>query len=216
MLKLHGYFRSGTSHRVRIALELKGRAWENLPVHLLKAEQRAAGYLARNPQGLVPTLEDDGATLTQSLAIVEYLEERWPEPPLLPPDPAGRARVRSLALAVACDIHPLNNLRVLLHLKGLGLDREARDGWCRHWITEGFAALERRLASEPETGRFCHGDTVTMADLCLVPQVVSSERWQMDLAPYPTIRRIHDACMTLQPFRDAMPANQPDAEPGLG
>jgi maleylacetoacetate isomerase len=212
VLRLHGYFRSGTSHRVRIALNLKGLACETLPVHLLKGEQQAPAYLARNPQGLVPTLEDGSVVLTQSLAIIEYLDEGWPEPPLLPSDPVARARVRALALAIACDIHPLNNLRVLLHLKGLGLDRPARDAWCRHWIGEGFAALERRLAGEAETGRFCHGDAPTLADVCLVPQVVSAERFSLDLAAYPTIRRIHAACMTLEAFIAAMPARQPDAE----
>jgi maleylpyruvate isomerase len=212
MLRFHGYFRSGTSHRVRIALNLKGLAYETVPVHLLRGEQQAPAYLARNPQGLVPTLEDESVVLTQSLAIIEYLDERWPKPPLLPSDPVARARVRALALAIACDIHPLNNLRVLLHLKGLGLDRAARDAWCRHWIGVGFVALERRLAGEAETGRFCHGDAPTLADVCLVPQVVSAERFSLDLAPYPTIRRIHAACMTLDPFVAAMPARQPDAE----
>ena len=212
-MRLHTYFRSGTSHRVRIALNLKGLAYEQVPVHLVKGEQRRADYLALNPQGLLPLLEDGKVRIGQSLAIIEYLERIYPEPPLLPADPAGEARVRSLALICACDMHPLNNLRVLKYLKHpLGLDQAARDAWCRHWMEEGFAALEARLAAEPETGRFCHGDRPSLADVCLVPQVVSSARWATDLSPYPTVRRIHEACMELEPFVRAMPANQPDAE----
>ena len=212
-MRLYTYFRSGTSHRVRIALNLKGLAYESIPVHLLKGEQRQAAYLALNPQGLLPLLEDGEVRISQSLAIIEYLERTHPEPPLLPADPAGEARVRSLALTCAGDMHPLNNLRVLRYLKDpLGLDQAARDTWCRHWMEEGFAALERRLASEPETGRFCHGDRPTLADVCLVPQVVSSQRWGTDLGPYPTVRRIHETCMELEAFIAAMPANQPDAE----
>jgi maleylpyruvate isomerase len=211
-MRLHTYFRSGTSHRVRIALNLKGLAHEQVPVHLVKGEQRRAGYLALNPQGLLPLLEDGKARISQSLAIIEYLERIHPEPPLLPADPAGEARVRSLALVCACDMHPLNNLRVLKYLKHpLGLDQAARDAWCRHWMEEGFAALEARLAAEPETDRFCHGDAPTMADVCLVPQVVSAQRWATDLTPYPTVRRIFDACLELDAFVRAMPANQPDA-----
>lgn len=212
-MRLYTYFRSGTSHRVRIALSLKGIACEQVPVHLLKGEQRQGEYLALNAQGLLPLLVDGEARISQSLAIIEYLERTHPEPPLLPPDAVGQARVRSLALICACEMHPLNNLRVLKHLKSaLGLDQAARDAWCRHWMEEGFAALERRLASEPETGRFCHGDRPSMADICLVPQVVSSQRWGTDLGPYPTVRRIHEACMGLEAFVAAMPANQPDAE----
>ena len=212
-MRLYTYFRSGTSHRVRIALNLKGLAYEPVYVHLVKGEQQQEPYLAVNPQGLLPLLEDDGARVSQSLAIIEYLDEAHPEPPLLPKDPAGRARVRSLALICACEMHPLNNLRVLQYLsRTLGLDQAARDAWCRHWMEEGFAALERRLAGEAETGRFCHGDQPTMADICLVPQVVSSARWGTDLGPYPTVRRIHEACLALEPFVRAMPANQPDAE----
>jgi maleylacetoacetate isomerase len=212
-MRLYTYFRSGTSHRVRIALNLKGLAYEAVPVHLLKGEQRQAGYLALNPQGLLPLLEDGEVRISQSLAIIEYLERTHPEPPLLPADPAGEARVRSLALACACEMHPLTNLRVLRYLKDpLGLDQAARDAWCRHWTEEGFAALERRLASEPGAGRFCHGDTPTLADICLVPQIVSSQRWGTDLGPYPTVRRIHETCMELESFVAAMPANQPDAE----
>ena len=166
-----------------------------------------------NPQGLLPLLEDGAVRISQSLAIIEYLDRTRPEPPLLPDDAAGAARVRSLALICACEMHPLNNLRVLQHLKStLGLDQDARDAWCRHWMEEGLAALERRLAGEADTGRFCHGDHPSLADMCLVPQVVSASRWQTDLGPYPTVRRIHDACMELEPFVRAMPASQPDAE----
>lgn len=211
-MRLFTYFRSGTSHRVRIALNLKGLAYEQVPVHLVKGEQRQEGYLALNPQGLLPLLEDGPVRISQSLAIIEYLERTHPEPPLLPEDPVGEARVRSLALICACEMHPLNNLRVLKYLQHpLGLDQATRDAWCRHWMAEGFAALERRLASEPETGRFCHGDRPTLADVCLVPQVVSSQRWGTDLGPYPTVRRIHDACLEIEAFVRAMPANQPDA-----
>ena len=212
-MRLYTYFRSGTSHRVRIALNLKGLAYKSVPVHLLKGEQRQADYRALNPQGLLPLLDDGDVRVSQSLAIIEYLDRTRPDPPLLPADPAGQARVRSLALTIACEMHPLANLRVLRYLKApLGLDQPTRDAWCRHWMEEGFAALERRLASEPGTGRFCHGDTPTLADVCLVPQVVSAERWATDLGPYPTVRRIHDACMDLDAFVRAMPANQPDAE----
>jgi maleylpyruvate isomerase len=213
MLRLYTYFRSGTSHRVRIALNLKGLACEQVHVHLLKGEQRQEPYRDLNPQGLLPLLEDGEVRISQSLAIIEYLERIQPEPPLLPAEPVGQARVRSLALICACEMHPLNNLRVLKYLKDpLGLDQSARDAWCRHWMTEGFRALERRLATEPETGRFCHGDRPTMADVCLVPQVVSAQRWNTDLKPYPVVCRIHDACLELDAFIAAMPANQPDAE----
>jgi maleylpyruvate isomerase len=213
MLVLHSYFRSSTSHRVRIALNFKGLGYDSVFVHLRKGEQRQDAYLALNPQGLVSTLEDGATRLTQSLAIIEYLERIRPEPPLLPDDPVAQARVRSLALICACEMHPLNNLRVLRYLETtLGIEQAARDAWCRHWIAEGFAALERRLASEPQTARFCHGDAPTLADVCLAPQVVSSQRWNMDLTPYATIRRIHEGCMELEAFRQAMPERQPDAE----
>jgi maleylpyruvate isomerase len=213
MIRLYTYFRSGTSHRVRIALNLKGLTYEQVPVHLVKGEQQQEPYRTLNPQGLLPLLEDGAARVSQSLAIIDYLERTHPEPRLLLEDAAGEARVRSLALICACEMHPLNNLRVLKYLKNpLGLDQAARDAWCRHWMEEGFAALERRLTGELETGRFCHGDRPTAADVCIVPQVVSSARWGTDLGPYPTVRRIHDACMELEAFARAMPANQPDAE----
>ena len=213
MMKLHNYFRSSTSFRVRIALNMKGLTYDYLTYRLLKGEQRAPGYLALNPQGGVPSLElDGGRVLTQSMAILEYLEEAYPEPPLLPRDPLARARVRALALAVACDIHPLNNLRVLQRLRGLGQDDAGVADWFRHWVAVEFAALETRLAGEPETGRFCHGDSPTLADLCLVPQVVNNARFECDMAPYPTIRRIHETCMELEAFQKARPMEQPDAE----
>jgi maleylpyruvate isomerase len=213
MIKLYNYFRSSTSYRVRIALNLKGLDYDYRPIHLRKGEQRGAAYLALNPQGGVPALElDDGRVLTQSMAILEYLEETHPEPPLLPAEPSARARVRSLAFAVACDIHPLNNLRVLERLRALGQDEAGVAAWFRHWVAVEFAALEERLASEPETGRFCHGDVPTLADLCLVPQVVNGQRFDCDMAPYPTIGRIHEACMALDAFQRALPKRQPDAE----
>jgi maleylpyruvate isomerase len=210
---LHGYFRSSTAFRVRIALNLKGVAYDQTFRHLRKGEQRAPDYLKLNPQGLVPTLEMDGQTLTQSLAIIEYLDETHPTPALLPKDVLGRARVRSLAYAVALEIHPINNLRVLEDLKTrFGADDAAAAGWFRHWVAETFGALETRLASEPQTGKFCHGDTPGLADLCLVPQVINNTRFNVDMAPYPTISRIHAACLEMEAFKAALPANQPDAE----
>ncbi|NIA70090.1 maleylacetoacetate isomerase [Pelagibius litoralis] len=218
-MKLHNYFRSSTSYRVRIALALKGLPYEYVSYHLREGEQRGESYLSINPQGLVPTLELDGegvetgALLPQSMAILEYLDEAYPEPPLLPQGPLERARVRSLAYAVACDIHPLNNLRVLNYLVGpLGQDRKVQGEWFRHWVAVEFAALEQRLADEPQTGRFCHGDSPGLADLCLVPQVVNGRRFDCDMTPYPTIRRIHEACMEISAFVEAAPDRQPDTE----
>lgn len=214
MLRLYDYFRSSAAYRVRIALNLKGLDYEHVGVHLVKDGGRhlAPDYARLNPQRLVPALDDDDLFLTQSLAILEYLEEVRPKPPLLPEDPPGRARVRALALAVACEIHPLNNLRVLKYLTGpLGLDEAAKTTWYRHWITEGFAAIEVRLAREPSTGRFCHGDRPGLADACLVPQVFNARRFEVDLTPYPTIRRIDQACQALPAFERAHPENQPDA-----
>ncbi|MCE8023899.1 maleylacetoacetate isomerase [Billgrantia aerodenitrificans] len=213
MTKLYGYFRSSAAYRVRIALNLKGLDYAQVPVNLVKGEQRDEANLARNPQGLVPILEtDEGVQLSQSLAICEYLEERHPEPALLPADPEGRARVRSLAQLVACEIHPLNNLKVLKYLvHELKLDEAAKLAWYRHWIAEGFTALEARLAGEPATGEFCHGDSPTLADLCLVPQVFNAERFECDLSAYPTIRRIAERCRALDAFAKAAPGAQPDA-----
>lgn len=214
-MKLYDYFRSSAAYRVRIALNLKGiEPDERTFVHLRIGSQRAQDYLALNPQGLVPALAlDDGSVLTQSLAIVEYLDETHREPPLLPPDPAGRARVRAIALSIACEIHPLNNLRVLNYLIGtLGVSREQKDGWYRYWIDVGFEALEKTLARDGATGRFCHGDTPTLADVCLVPQMANARRFEIDLSPYPTLIRIESACNALPAFAAAAPARQPDAE----
>ena len=213
-MKLYSYWRSSAAWRVRIALNLKGMEWETSPVHLVRdgGEQRKPDYLSVNPQGLVPVLQDGDISLTQSLAIIEYLEERQPEPPLLPADAAGRARVRSLAQLVACDIHPLNNLRVLQYLTGQGgFDEAARDRWYRHWIACGFEALEQRLVEEPGTGRFCHGDRPGLADCCLVPQVYNARRFDCDLQPFPSILRIDAACSELEAFAAAAPERQPDA-----
>ena len=212
-MKLYGYFRSSASYRVRIALALKGLDYELQPVHLRRNEQRAPEFLERNPQGLVPALADGDAVLTQSLAIIEYLEERYPEPPLLPAGPADRARVRALAQIVACDVHPINNLRVLQYLeKDLGVDEDARAAWARHWIDGGFAAVEAMLRDDPRTGDHCFGDRPTLADVCLVPQVFNSRRFDVDMARYPTLARINENCMRLPAFADQAPERQPDAE----
>jgi maleylacetoacetate isomerase len=213
-MKLYDYFRSSAAYRVRIALNLKGVAPERAFVHLRKGDQRDDEYLSLNPQGLVPSLvTDDGDVLTQSVAILEWLDETFPTPPILPRDPAGRARVRSLALAIACDIHPLDNLRVLNYLTGtLGVTDEQKNGWYKYWIDVGFEAVETRLAREAATGRFCHGDTPTIADICLVPQMANARRIEFDFAPYPTLVRIEAACLALPAFAAAAPARQPDAE----
>lgn len=213
-MKLHGYFRSSAAYRVRIALGLKGLPYEYLSVHIAKGRQFDAPFTAINPQSLVPVLEeDDGRLLTQSLAIIEYLEETRPEPALLPATPEGRHRVRSLALLVACEIHPLNNLRVLKYLTDvLQVTEVQKLAWYAHWVATGLEALERRLAAEPQTGVFCHGDVPGLADICLVPQLANARRFSVDLAPYPTLRRIDAACAALSAFEAALPANQPDAE----
>ena len=211
-MKLYDYFRSSAAYRVRIALNLKGVAPERAPVHLRRGAQRADDYLAMNPQGLVPSLVTDaGDVLTQSLAIIEWLEETHPQPALLPSDAAGRARVRSLALAIACDIHPLNNLRVLQHLQKLGIDQAGRDAWYAHWIDAGFSAIEPQLAARG-TGRFCFGDSPTIADVFLVPQVANAGRVNLPMDPYPRIRAINAACLALPAFDSAQPSRQPDAE----
>ena len=195
-MKLYGYFRSSAAFRLRLALNLKQLDYDNEFVHLRRGEQAAPEFLQVNPQGLVPALEVDGHTLIQSLPIIEYLDETHPEPPLLPPDAAGRARVRALAAIVACDIHPLNNLRVLRYLhRTLGHYEDAIGAWYNHWIAAGFTAFEQLLASDRQTGRFCHGDRPGLADIALVPQVVNAERYRLDLAPYPTITRIFHTCM---------------------
>ena len=214
-MKLYDYFRSSAAYRVRIALNLKGVVPdERTFVHLRMGSQRAQDYLALNPQGLVPALAlDDGEVLTQSLAIIEYLDETHPEPPLLPVAPPARARVRGIALAIACEIHPLNNLRVLNYLIGtLGVAREQKDGWYKYWVDVGFEALEKKLSQERETGVFCHGNAPTLADVCLVPQIANARRFNIDLSPYPTLTRIEAACLALPAFAGAAPERQPDAE----
>lgn len=213
-MKLYGYFRSSAAFRVRIALNVKGLGYDQAFIHLRKNDQRSADYLRLNPQGLVPTLIDDGPALTQSLAIIEYLEETRPAPPLLPRDPSGRARVRSLAEAVACDIHPIDNLRVLRYLAhDMKQDEAAVERWFNHWIATGFEGIEKTLASDGKAGRFCHGDTPGLADICLVPQVFNARRYpSFDLKPYPSIMRIFDECMKLEAFQRAVPEKQPDAE----
>ena len=213
-MKLYDYFRSSAAYRVRIALNLKGVAPERV-VRASAPRRAARRRLPRlNPQGLVPALvTDEGDVLTQSLAIIEWLDETHPQPPLLPADAAGRARVRSLAQAIACDIHPLNNLRVLNYLTGtLGATDAQKDGWYRYWCDVGLEALETRLARERSTGAFCHGDAPTLADVCLVPQLANARRVDLDLAPYPTLLRIEAACAALPAFANAAPARQPDAE----
>jgi len=211
---LHNYFRSSTSYRVRIALALKGIAYDYRAYHLRKGDNRSQAYLRLNPQGLVPALEwTDGRIYTQSLAIIEMLDEVVPEPALLPRDVAARARVRSLAQMIACDIHPINNLRVLGELRRrFGADDAAIADWFGHWVRETFAPLEARLASEPETGTFCHGETPGLADISLVAQVANNARFNVEMAPYPTISRIHQACMALPAFVSAAPQQQSDAE----
>ncbi len=213
-MRLYDYFRSSAAYRVRIALNLKGLAPERTFVHLRHGAQRAEEYLELNPQGLVPVLAlDDGTMLAQSLAILEYLEETHPAPALLPADPAARARVRAIALAIACEIHPLDNLRVLLYLKNtLGVAEEQKNAWYKYWIDVGFEALETQLARESATGRYCHGDAPTLADVCLVPQLANARRFGIDLAPYPTLMRVDAACNALPAFAAAAPAKQPDAE----
>ncbi|WP_329741608.1 maleylacetoacetate isomerase [Dyella sp. A6] len=218
-LVLYGYWRSSAAYRVRIALNLKGLAWEGRPVHLVRdgGEQHAPDYAALNPQELVPSLRDGARTFTQSLAIMEYLEEMYPETPLLPSDARSRARVRALAQAVACDIHPLGNLRVLQQLRAaFGAQDEQVTAWMQHWIATGFGALETMLARDPATGRYCHGDTPGLADACLVPQCYNARRWGLPMDDYPTIRRIDEACGALEAFRAAVPEAQADAPKSEG
>ncbi len=208
---LYGYFRSSAAYRVRIALNLKGLAYRQAPVSLVKAEQRSADFLALNPQGLVPALQDGDLLLTQSLAICEYLDDAYPDTmQLLPADPVLRARARAFAQAIACDIHPVNNLRILNYLKTeLGQDEAARNTWYRHWVQEGFAALEQQLAAG--AGQYCFGDTVTLADVCLLPQVFNAQRFNVDMAPYPRLAAIAESLAAIPAFADAHPSCQPDA-----
>jgi maleylpyruvate isomerase len=215
VLQLYTYFRSSAAFRVRIALNLKGLSYQGIPLHLLRGggEQHSAAFEQRNPLRLVPVLLDDSLTLTQSLAIIEYLEDTHPLPALLPPGAAARAQVRALALSIACDIHPLNNLRVLRYLKSpLGIEDEARNEWSRHWIEVGFSAIEHMLREGGTSGSCCYGDRPTLADCCLVPQVFNAQRVECQLARWPTILRIHEHCMQLPAFQLAAPAAQRDAE----
>jgi len=214
-MKLYTFFRSSASYRVRIALNLKGLAYEHVPIHLRRGggEQFSPDYKSKNPQALVPTLEDGGRVLTQSLAIIEYLEERYPAPPLLPKDPAARATVRAMALAIACEIHPIQNLRVLSYLRSELRQPEAEaNRWAQHWIGLGFAALEQMVLAAPQRGKFCFGDAPSLADVCLVPQVANARRFGCDLSAYPTLVGIDAHCATLPAFAQAAPENQPDAE----
>ncbi len=211
---LHDYWRSSAAFRVRIALALKGIEPGRRYVHLRKGEQRAPGHLAKHPLGLVPVLEDGATTLTQSLAILEYLEETHPKPPLLPAKPDERAWVRAVALAVACEIHPLNNLRVLRYLeRELQADEAARGRWYAHWVAEGLGAIERMLAARPGPGPFCLGATPTIADACLVPQVFNAWRFKVPVEPYPLVGAVVEACLALPAFDASRPERQPDAEP---
>jgi maleylpyruvate isomerase len=211
-VKLYGYFRSSAAYRVRIALNLKGVAHEHAFIHLLRdgGRQRAPEYLARNPQGLVPALElDGGDVLTQSLAIIEYLDESYPDPPLVPGDAVSRARVRAIAQAVACDIHPLNNLRVLKYIRhDMNQSKEAVDVWYRHWIETGFAAIETMIGEDG----YCIGGQVTLADVCLMPQIFNARRYEIDLSPYPGIGKVEAVCGAIPAFAAAHPDRQPDAE----
>ena len=213
MMKLYGFFRSSAAFRVRIALNLKGLDYEQAAIHLRRGEQRAPDYLKLNPQALVPALIDGERVLTQSLATIEYLDELHPAVPLLPATPEGRARVRALAQIIACEIHPLGNLRVLQYLaKELKQDEPAVQRWFNHWIALGFGAFEGLIAGHPDTGAFCHGDRPGLADICLVPQVFNAKRYDLDLSAYPTLMRIFAACMKLPAFDRAQPDKQPDAE----
>lgn len=214
-MKLYTFFRSSASYRVRIALNLKGLDYEQLPIHLRRGggEQWTSAYKAINPQALVPTLEDGGRLFTQSLAIVEYLEERYPNPPLLPSDPPGRATVRGMALAIACEIHPLQNLRVLNYLREelKQAEREV-NRWAQHWITLGLTALEELVISVPNRGKFCFGDAASLADVFLVPQLYNARRFGCDLAGCPNLTQIEAHCGTVPAFAKALPESQPDAE----
>ncbi len=213
-MKLYSAWRSSASFRVRIALNLKGLAYDYVPVHLVKGEQFAADFRALNPAELVPVLQlDDGTVLTQSLAIIEYLEQTHPQPPLLPPAAVERAYVRAVAFAIACEIHPLNNLRVLRYLaRDLGLSEPARDGWYRHWVEQGLAQVEALLVAQGRSGLHVLGDAVTLGDVLIVPQIFNARRFDCRLDHVPTVMRIFDACMRLAAFIDAQPLKQPDAE----
>jgi maleylpyruvate isomerase len=211
-MKLYTFFRSGTSHRLRIALNLKGIPYEHEAVDLRREGHLTPQYKAVNPQQLVPALDVGGRILTQTPAIIEWLEERHPSPPLLPKDPDQRARVRTLAAIVGCDVHPVNNRRILETLrKDFGADEDAISRWCGRWITEGFDALEALISEDVARGRFCTGDAPTLADVYLVPQVESARRFRLDMSRWPTLMSIDQACGELDAFHRAAPANQPDA-----
>jgi maleylacetoacetate isomerase len=218
-LRLHTYWRSSAAYRVRIVLACKDLPYESVPRHLLRdgGEQRRRDYLALNPQGLVPALEHDGFVVAQSLAICEYLEECFPEPPLLPAGPRERALVRAMGLAIACDIHPLNNLRVQQYLRdATGQDEAAISRWVRHWIAEGLGALETLVGRHSGDGRYCFGASVTLADACLVPQLYNARRAGLDLAPWPRLAAVASHLESLSAFVAAHPEVQPDAPPGGG
>lgn len=211
-MKLYGYFRSSASYRARIALNLKGLKYEYAAVNLLEDETESEQYRRINPQAIVPALEDQGVIIPQSLAICEYLEERFPTPPILPRDPAGRARVRAITLNIACEIHPLANRRTQVYLgEHFKIGENQLGEWSRHWIGLNFSAIEQMLKDSRATGRFCHGDAPTVADIFLVPQVFNAGRVKLDLAPYPAIRRINEECLKLEAFAAAHPERQPDA-----
>ncbi len=211
-MKLYNYFRSSASFRVRIALNLKGLDFDYIPVHIARGDHKTGPFSAISPDMLVPLLEDDGERLTQSMAIIEYLDEVHPEPALLPNDPVGRAKVRALSESIACEIHPLNNLRVLKYLvRELKLDDGAKNAWYRHWVREGMLAFERQLALLPAS-TYCYGDTPTMADCCLVPQVFNGQRFDCDFSGLPRTMAAFEACMQLEAFQRAQPSQCPDAE----
>jgi maleylpyruvate isomerase len=214
-MKLYTFFRSSASYRVRIALNFKGVSYEQAPIHLRRSggEQFTAAYKAINPQALVPALEDNGKILTQSLAIIEYLEDKYPRPPLLPADPADKALVRGMALIIACEVHPIQNLRVLNYVKKeYNQTDDQVNRWAQHWINLGLTALEQLIVAQPKRGKFCFGDTPTLADICLVPQLGNARRYGSDLSQYPNILGVEKNCMTLPAFVNAAPEKQPDAE----
>ena len=215
-LRLYGYWRSSAAYRVRIALNLKQLPYEQVPVHLVRdgGEQHRPEFRALNPQGTVPVLQDGERSIRQSLAIIEYLDELHPDPPLLPSTARDRARVRAIAQAVACDIHPLNNLRVMQYLeRELGVAADARSDWMRHWMAQGLEAIEAMLVGHPSTGDFCEGEMPSLADCCLVPQLYNARRFALDLSRYPSLLRIEANCQALDAFRAALPEAQPDAPP---